>query len=190
MGSPTVCRAAHVGLAVSVTGHFAARCRVLPHGRVTRGPGSDTPENVPASDAHLPKAASGPPDVGSPARRCVLIVEDSEDVRELLAECVRSLGHEVHVAADGIEGIASFTSVSPDIALLDVGLPGIDGYELARRIREQPGGAGVHLVALTGYGGVEVKRQAERSGFNLQLTKPIDMQGLTGLFASYEAARG
>lgn len=119
----------------------------------------------------------------------MLVVEDSEDVRELLAECVRSLGHEVHVAADGIEGVACFARVSPDIALLDVGLPGIDGYELARRIRAQPGGAAVHLVALTGYGGAEVKREAERAGFNLQLTKPIDIQGLMGLFASYEGSR-
>jgi CheY-like chemotaxis protein len=107
----------------------------------------------------------------------------------LLAECVRSLGHEVHVAGDGIEAAACFASVAPDIALLDVGLPGIDGYELARRIRAQPGGTRVHLVALTGYGGPEVKRDAERAGFNLQLTKPIDIQGLTRLFASYEAAR-
>ena len=59
----------------------------------------------------------------------------------------------------------------------------------ARRIRAQPGGAAVHLVALTGYGGAEVKREAERAGFNLQLTKPIDIQGLMGLFGSYEAAR-
>lgn len=158
---------------------------------MTGARGTDTREDVPSSDARLPKGAADSPDAGprQPSQRRVLVVEDSEDVRELLAECVRSLGHEVHVAADGIEGVACFASVSPDIALLDVGLPGIDGYELARRIRAQPGGAAVHLVALTGYGGAEVKRDAERAGFNLQLTKPIDIQGLMTLFASYEAAR-
>jgi signal transduction histidine kinase/ActR/RegA family two-component response regulator/PAS domain-containing protein len=135
--------------------------------------------------SHAPKGK----EPSRPARYRVLVVEDSEDVRELLAECVRSLGHEVHVAADGIEGATCCASVGPDIALLDVGLPGIDGYELARRIRAQPGGASVHLVALTGYGGAEVKREAERAGFDLQLTKPIDIQGLIRLFASVEAAR-
>jgi len=166
-------------------------------------PGNGYTPSVPFFDARIRRADSDSPDVASPhrsggagtqradaerARHRVLVVEDSEDVRELLAECVRSLGHEVDVAADGIEGLASFASVSPNVALLDVGLPGIDGYELARRIRVLPGGAAVCLVALTGYGGAEVKREAERAGFNLQLTKPIDIQGLVGLFASYEAA--
>jgi len=116
-------------------------------------------------------------------------VEDSEDVRELLAECLRSIGHEVHMAADGLDGAERFGSVQPDVALLDVGLPGIDGYELARRIRSREGGSAAYLVALTGYGGVDVKREAERAGFNLQLTKPIDMQGLRQLFAAYEARK-
>lgn len=145
-------------------------------------------------------AAAGKPSAGSASasgsagsskqrsQHRVLVVEDSEDVRELLAECVRSLGHEVHVAADGSDGAARFASVQPHIALLDVGLPDIDGFELARRIRAQPGGAAAHLVALTGYGGVEVKREAERAGFNLQLTKPIDIEGLMQLFAAYDAS--
>lgn len=154
------------------------------------------PAAVPGADGapSLPSTTSG---AGSSAskdnRRAqlrVLLVEDSEDVRELMAECVRSLGYEVHVAADGIEGESCFASVQPDIALLDVGLPGIDGYELARRIRAQPGGVAAHLVALTGYGGGEVKREAERAGFDLQLTKPIDIQGLMQIFSSYESAKG
>ena len=123
----------------------------------------------------------------SPAGHRILVVEDSEDVRELLAECLQSLGHEVFAAADGLEGVERFSSTHPDIALVDVGLPGIDGYEVARRIRQDADGSRVHLVALTGYGGPDVKLQAERAGFDLQLTKPIDIEGLVRVVASYEA---
>jgi CheY-like chemotaxis protein len=130
-----------------------------------------------------------PPASPQVGRHRILIVEDSEDVRELLVECLQSLGHEVFSAADGLQGAARFASVQPEIALVDVGLPGIDGYELARRIRAQPGGDKAHLVALTGYGGQEVKREAENAGFNLHLTKPVDIEGLIGVLAAYELGR-
>jgi len=119
----------------------------------------------------------------------ILIVEDSEDVRELLVECLQSLGHEVFSAADGSGGAERFAAVQPDIALVDVGLPDIDGYELARRIRAQPGGSRAHLVAVTGYGGAEVKREAELAGFDVHLTKPIDIQGLNAVLTAYSAGR-
>lgn len=119
----------------------------------------------------------------------ILIVEDSEDVRELLVECLQSLGHEVFSAADGGGGAERFAAVQPDIALVDVGLPDIDGYELARRIRAQPGGSRAHLVAVTGYGGAEVKREAELAGFDVHLTKPIDIQGLNAVLTAYSAGR-
>ncbi|HWO11365.1 MAG TPA: ATP-binding protein, partial [Polyangiaceae bacterium] len=158
---------------------FTIRLPLLPHPDP-----SSRKRSEPAAGSHR----GGPLQAESPAYR-VLIVEDSEDVRELLAECLRSIGHEVHMAADGLDGAERFGSVQPDVALLDVGLPGIDGYELARRIRSREGGSAAYLVALTGYGGVDVKREAERAGFNLQLTKPIDMQGLRQLFAAYEARK-
>jgi CheY-like chemotaxis protein len=124
-----------------------------------------------------------------PERHRILIVEDSEDVRELLVECLQSLGHEVFSAADGAAGAERFAAVLPDIALVDVGLPDIDGYELARRIRAQPGGKRAHLVAVTGYGGQEVKREAELAGFDVHLTKPIDIQGLSAVLGAYSAGR-
>jgi signal transduction histidine kinase len=130
-----------------------------------------------------------PPASTEVGRHRILIVEDSEDVRELLVECLQSLGHEVFSAADGLQGADRFASVQPEIALVDVGLPGIDGYELARRIRAQPGGDKAHLVALTGYGGQEVKREAESAGFNLHLTKPVDIEGLMAVLAAYEEGR-
>ena len=80
-------------------------------------------------------ASKSEPPSTHPEHHRILIVEDSEDVRELLVECLQSLGHEVFSAADGSGGAERFAAVQPDIALVDVGLPDIDGYELARRIR-------------------------------------------------------
>ena len=81
-------------------------------------------------------------------------------------------------AKDGLEGLARLLEFRPDVALVDVGLPSIDGYELARRARAAPGGDNLYLVALTGYGGPETKSRALDAGFDLHITKPIDIDQL------------
>lgn len=106
-------------------------------------------------------------------RRRVLVVEDAEDVRRVLREFLEALGHEVAVAADGLEGVAKLVSLRPDVAFVDVGLPGIDGHEVARRARAAPGGEALYLVALSGYGGPEDHARSRRAGFDLHLTKPV-----------------
>ncbi|SEN32915.1 Signal transduction histidine kinase [Stigmatella aurantiaca] len=111
-------------------------------------------------------------------RRRILVVEDSADIRESMTEVLEDLGHEVATAKTGPEGVEQLLALRPDVALIDVGLPGIDGYEVARRARAAPGGERLYLVALTGYGGPEAKAQAERAGFNLHLTKPVSIDEL------------
>ena len=81
-------------------------------------------------------------------------------------------------AADGNAGLNLLRAVAPDVAFVDVGLPGIDGYELARRMRGFPGGENIFLVAFTGYGGSEDKQRAHEAGFDLHVTKPLDLDTL------------
>jgi signal transduction histidine kinase/ActR/RegA family two-component response regulator len=111
----------------------------------------------------------------------ILLVEDNEDVRETLKELLEELGHAVEVAEDGESGLKKLLEMGPDIALIDVGLPGIDGFELARRARAQPQGAQVFLVALTGYGGREVAAQVSSAGFDRHALKPIRVDDLIEL---------
>jgi signal transduction histidine kinase/ActR/RegA family two-component response regulator len=122
---------------------------------------------APASDAPRPRAVSG---AMARARRVVL-VEDGDDIRELLTETVRRLGHHVTCAKDGPSGVAAILTSAPDIAFVDVGLPGFDGLEVARRLREW--GFRAPLVALTGYGQSEDKHRAHEAGFTEHLTKPV-----------------
>jgi len=84
----------------------------------------------------------------------------------------------VFVAQDGLKGVARVLELRPDLALVDLGLPGLDGYELARRVRAAENGADLYLVALTGYGGANDKTEAQRAGYDRHLTKPISLQEL------------
>ena len=129
-----------------------------------------------AGDKPVATRSSHPPE--QPRRRRVVVVEDSEDVRELLRECIEHLGHEVLTAQDGVEAVEMIGVAQPELALIDVGLPGIDGYEVARRVRASLAGREMRLVALTGYGGREVERTAKDAGFDLHVTKPIELDRL------------
>jgi two-component system, chemotaxis family, CheB/CheR fusion protein len=114
----------------------------------------------------------------------VLIVDDNSDIAELVAELARSLGHEVALAPDGPTALTRAASFRPNIALIDVGLPGMNGYELARRMREIPGMKDVVLIAVTGYGREEDRRTALEAGFNLHLVKPVDAGRLGTLLST------
>jgi CheY-like chemotaxis protein len=108
----------------------------------------------------------------------VLVVEDGDDSREMLMALLRLWGHEVYEAADGETGLARCREIRPDVALVDVGLPGIDGYELAQQIRRVPELAPMLLVAITGYGRPEDQRRAREVGFDAHLLKPVEPQVL------------
>jgi len=124
-----------------------------------------------------------------PQRRArILLVEDNPDVAESMQLLLEILGHEVAVVHDGPTAIDVARAHRPDVMLIDIGLPGIDGYEVARRLRAEPGLAPLTLVALTGYGRDEDKRTARAAGFDHHLTKPVEPDEIGALVASLWAA--
>ena len=118
---------------------------------------------------------------GKPRR--VLVVEDNPDTRESLRSLLRGWGHEVEVAGDGAQGLAKALGWRPEVAVLDIGLPRLDGYEVARRVRPAVG-AEVRLIALTGHGAAEDRERAFAAGFDHHLTKPADPDELRRLVAT------
>ncbi len=108
----------------------------------------------------------------------VLVVDDNDDARELLAEALASVGHDVRAAADPAAALAVVSTFVPEVAILDIGLPVMDGYELAGRLREQLHGRVPRMIALTGYGQPHDRERSREAGFDLHLVKPIDLARL------------
>jgi two-component system CheB/CheR fusion protein len=121
------------------------------------------------------------------ARRRVLIVDDNRDSLDSLALLLNLGGHEVCSARDGVEAVEAAASFGPELVLLDIGLPRLNGYEAAARIRQLPGGAAIKLVALSGWGQEEDRRRSRDAGFDLHLVKPVDPQVLGRLLARLDA---
>ncbi len=117
------------------------------------------------------------------SRYRVLVVDDNRDGAESLAMMLKLLGHETRTAHDGLEGLAAAEAFRPDVVLCDIGLPRLNGYDVARRIREQPWGAGIVLIAQTGWGQDEDRIQSKEAGFNFHLVKPVDPAALEKLLA-------
>ena len=122
--------------------------------------------------------------------RHVLVVEDSADVRDALRALLEVWGHHVEVAEDGPVGVEMARLSRPEIALVDIGLPGFDGYQVAERLRAAPAGRGVFLVALSGYGQAEDRRRALAAGFDVHLLKPVDPEELARVLAEMPASGG
>jgi NO-binding membrane sensor protein with MHYT domain/CheY-like chemotaxis protein/two-component sensor histidine kinase len=132
-----------------------------------------------------PARASAQPDAAVRCARRVVIVEDSEDARVSLQKILEHEGHTVHTAADGPSGFDVIEHLRPDVALIDIGLPGLDGYRLAEQLRSK--GLRTYLIALTGYGLAEDRSRAHDSGFDAHLTKPPPMDRLLALVAAASA---
>lgn len=113
----------------------------------------------------------------------VLVVDDNVDAAQMLAMYVGAQGHEVRVEHDSLEALAQAAAFAPDLCLLDIGLPDMDGYELARRLRRHPLTAGATLVAVTGYGQDQDRRNSAAAGFDRHLVKPVDMAALGKILA-------
>jgi PAS domain S-box-containing protein len=119
----------------------------------------------------------------------VLIVDDNRDAGESLAMLLRVLGHDVRTAPDGQEGLAEAEAFRPDVALVDIGLPKLDGYEVSRRIREQAWGQAMVLVALTGWGQEEDRGRSRDAGFDEHLFKPVHPNALMRMLAELPKAK-
>ncbi|WP_257460039.1 CHASE domain-containing protein [Archangium lipolyticum] len=148
---------------------FTVRLPVLPEARVPV-----------VSEATRPERET--PSVG----RRVLVVDDNVDAAELLGEVLELDGHQVTVVHDGLTALEHVDRVDPDVVFLDIGLPGMDGYEVARRMRQRPGGADLRLVALTGYGQASDRQRSREAGFDTHLVKPVDLDTLRELVADAE----
>jgi CheY-like chemotaxis protein len=122
-------------------------------------------------------------------RRRLVLVEDNPDIGETLRDLLQILGHRVELAGDGLRGVQLALATRPDAALVDIGLPGIDGYEVAQRLRADPVGREMLLVALTGYGRPEDRERALEAGFDAHLVKPVDPEDLTSLIGELSARR-
>ena len=123
------------------------------------------------------------------ARR-ILVVDDNRVSADSLARLLKLTGNETHTAYDGLEAVQAAATLRPDVVLLDIGLPKLNGYEVARRIREQPWGKTMVMVALTGWGQEEDRRKSSESGFNGHMVKPIDHAELMKLLASLSSEQG
>jgi PAS domain S-box-containing protein len=181
---------AHGGLGIGLT--LVRRLVELHDGSVTAssdGPGKGTQFVV-----RLPRAAGGdealapPPSVpvsaGSLPVRKILIVDDNKDAVDSLALLLSIVGQTVTTSRDGLDALAQFEQFSPEVVVLDIGLPGLNGYEVARRIRAMTLTPPPVLVALTGWGQEEDRRRTVEAGFDHHLVKPVDFDALKALLAS------
>jgi CheY-like chemotaxis protein/two-component sensor histidine kinase len=142
------------------------------------GQGSELTVALPLAAAVVTEPGDEPlPDAGPVPPQRILIVEDSPDNREVLQELLEQEGHRVETAPDGPIALQVALRSRPEVSLIDIGLPGMDGYELARRLRAALGDA-ILLVALTGYGRTEDRQRSAEAGFDCHLTKPLAMEKL------------
>jgi CheY-like chemotaxis protein len=141
-----------------------------------------------AEPAGIRKAAETGPGSHLGASR-IVIVEDNRDAREMLRVLLALAGHEVYEAEDGPGAVEMIRATEPDIAFVDVGLPGCDGYEVARRVRAIPRICDVFLVALTGYAQPEDKTAALEAGFDMHVVKPVDQNHLRSVIAAAQSRR-
>jgi PAS domain S-box-containing protein len=190
--APQTLERSHGGLGLGLA--LARRLVELHGGSVSAssagvGKGSEFTITLPAASEPTPRAtvpATGARVGAKPLACRVLVVEDSADARLGLQLLLQQSGHSVETAVDGQDGLAKLRRFRPDVALIDVGLPGMDGYELARMARSQPETRDIRLIAITGYGQAADKHRALDAGFDLHLAKPVDPLALQELLSGIE----
>jgi CheY-like chemotaxis protein len=152
------------------------------------GKGSEFTVRLPvavASVSHQPQVPKGEGEkTGTLVKRRILVVDDNKDSADSLSIMLKIIGMDVHTAYDGLEAVEAAAAFKPDVVLLDIGLPQLNGYEAARRIREQPWGKDMVLVAVTGWGQEEDRRRSQEAGFNAHMVKPVDPAALQQILAA------
>jgi len=136
---------------------------------------------VPSSEEKPAKPGNQPAEPS--ARRRILVVDDNEDAASTLAMLLQLTGNEVHTACDGLEAVKAVAELHPDIVLMDIGMPKLNGYDAARRIRGHVSGKDTFLIAVSGWGQEEDKLRCANAGFNAHMTKPVDVSALTKLLS-------
>jgi CheY-like chemotaxis protein len=153
--------------------------------------GSEFVVHLPALAAHRQAARVEPEGEGAQGgkatrKRRILVVDDNVDAAESLAMLLRQAGHEVRVAYDGPATLDAVDADPPDIVFLDIGMPVMNGYEVAEQIRQHPGLKRLQLVALTGWGQDEDRHRSKEAGFDQHLVKPVEPQALYQVLAGSE----
>jgi signal transduction histidine kinase/integral membrane sensor domain MASE1/ActR/RegA family two-component response regulator len=184
---------AQQGLGIGLT--LVRRLVEMHGGRVVarsagRGQGSEFEVRLPLSaiPSGVPRPAPGAEARGEQPARRILVVDDNQDSAESLAVLLRMRGHDVRIAHDGPAALAAARDHAPEAVLLDIGLPGMSGYEVARALRAAEGARAL-LVALTGYGQHEDRQRAHDAGFDLHFTKPVDLARLERVLATMDPVR-
>ncbi|MBV8232331.1 MAG: response regulator, partial [Planctomycetaceae bacterium] len=139
-----------------------------------------------AGDGPAPATSSEDDRPSSVSKRRILVVDDNQDSARTMSGLLELLGHEVHTAFDGVEAVEAAKQFGPEVILMDVGMPRLNGYEAARRIREQPWGREVIIIALTGWGQAGDRVQSREAGCDDHLVKPVNLPDLERLLAELE----
>jgi CheY-like chemotaxis protein len=132
--------------------------------------------------------APAEPDGRSPSLR-VLVVDDNVDSAETIGFVLRKMGHQIRTEYDGQSAVAAADAFRPDLILLDIGLPGMNGHEVAREIRQTPWGGTTTIIAVSGWGEESDKQQSREAGFDHHVTKPLDLEGVQRLLTTVESTR-
>jgi len=140
------------------------------------------PVMLSAAPHSSPTRTEAAPPTGVPLR--VLVVDDNVDAADSLADLLKASGHDVRTAYTGPTAVVEAIDYNPDVMLLDIGLPGLSGYEVAKRIRQQPAIKNAVLVAMTGYGQETDRQQSQEAGFDHHLTKPADFGKVKEILAT------
>jgi CheY-like chemotaxis protein len=182
----------HGGLGIGLA--LARRLIEMQGGTITAhsdGPGKGTAFVVamPICQTDATRPSPSPGDVSHVSSR-VVIIDDNQDAAHTMSMFVQQLGGSARVAHDAKSGMAAVQDFQPDIVFLDIGLPGMDGYETCRRIRRQPAARHIVIIAVTGWGQAQDKQRAMDAGFDAHLTKPVDPKAFASILAGNARAAG
>jgi CheY-like chemotaxis protein len=147
-----------------------------------QGKGSEFTVTLPAIPQPKPAAPTPVTGRGQGRQSRILVVDDNVDTARGLSKLLKLLGHDIRTAYDGPSAIAEAPAFQPEYILLDIGLPGMDGYEVAKRLREE-GFQNTVIIAITGYGQGADRRRSREAGFDYHLVKPLDLDALITLIA-------
>jgi PAS domain S-box-containing protein len=152
--------------------------------------GSEFTVQLPVAKQNTDRVAERQPAARQAPKRRVLVVDDNHDSGDSLCLLLKTKGHEVRTARDGLEAIAAAEDFKPEIILMDVGMPNLNGYDATRRIRETDNGRDIFIIALTGWGQAEDVQHSREAGCSAHLIKPVNFAALDRLLAEWESSRG